>query len=225
MSSRFVTIDEVVNEASTYIGEATDLERLMMRQWVYRALNLIGPADENIKVCEIAVKDYAAVIPNDCVGLSYILDLALKDAHDNDIPYRYESGKERIHERIFTDSIPNEIPRQTEVSVDNKTIILSNNPNVKKVKLRYFSLSIDSNGDLMITEDMVFALVCFIRLAWAMRKNDNRSQIQQDREMWLGEMQRVKANRKMPSELEMRDIVKKWMTLIPALNRRTYNNF
>jgi len=223
--SRFVTIDEVVNEASTYIGEATDVERLIMRQWVYRALNLIGPADENIKVCDIDVCDYAAVIPQDCMGLSYILDLALKDAEGNDIPYKYESGAKRIHQPLFTDSIPQEIPRQTEVSVDNKTIILSNNPAVKKVKIRYFSLPVDSNGDLMITEDMVFAIVCFIRMAWAMRKNDNRSQIEQDRQTWLGELQRVKANRKMPSELEMRDIVKKWMTLIPALNRRTYNNF
>lgn len=213
--SNSVSLEEVVAEASTYIGEVTDAERNMMRQWVFRALNLIGPSRDNVKVCTIKPKDLSFTLPDDCIGSSYVIDIALYDSN-GEVAFTYEDGVKRIHN----------LGGGIDISMDGKYINMSSEAKaVAYAKIRYFSLPVNVQGELMITEDAVFAIVCFIRYAWAMRKNDNRSQIDQDRTTWIGEMQRVKANRKMPSELEATHILKRWASLIPALNRKTYSKF
>lgn len=70
----------------------------------------------------------------------------------------------------------------------------------------------------MIREDEKMAIIHFIRYAWAMRKNDNRSEIEQNRQAWMLESDRARARKKNITNEIMKSIVKRWSRLIADSN-------
>lgn len=222
--SRFVPLDQVTAEAMTVIGDADNKDRLIFRQWVYRALREIGVGKQNVEVCNLYPKDLSMQKPDDCTS---IIDIALFDVNNNEMLYKYHSGASRIHQNRNTYAADGtyspSVGSIIDLSEDDYYIHLGSNASeVAYAKIRYFKFPVDEDGLPKIPEDQVFAITMFIRYMWSMRKNDNRSEIDQNRYTWLSEKAAAKARSKMPSMLEGKQIAKTWMSMI---SKPFFDNF
>jgi hypothetical protein len=213
----YVKIDEVVAEAKSVISTADEQDEILMRQWVWRGLQDVGIAQDEIQVCTIYPKNFLAKKPADCRA---ILDIALYDSEGCQIKHVFRTGKKRLYPiaanapAVVSDDEVN--PLWVDVSEDRTNLILgSNATTVASVGIRYFSYPLDVDGLPMIRQDEVMALVYFCRFMWSLRKNDNRSEIEQNRNMWLLESDRARARKKLINNEQLKTITAVWRSLIP----------
>jgi hypothetical protein len=189
----------------------------------------LGLSDEDVKTVVLYPKNGLAKKPED---MRSMIDLSLYDSSGNQLTHKFHTGGKRIYEDqrlydaygITTGGIVNEIP--VDVSEDRWNIVLgTNGDHVYSIILRYFSYPIDpENGLPLIREDETMALLYFIRFMWAMRKDDNRSEIAEKQRMWYMESDRVKARKKMESlsPEKAKAIMRNWMRMIPSYNMQQY---
>jgi hypothetical protein len=214
----YVSLDEITSLARTFIGTSTEFDEILMKQWAWEALQDVGIAEDSIEVCTLIPKNLIANKPENCRAL---IDVALYDANGNQFYHVFRAGKKRIYTDTNIGSVINSdtgevIVARVDVSEDRNCIILgTNGADVASIMIRYFSYPIDAKGLPMIREDEKMAIVYFIRFAWAMRKNDNRSEIEQNRQMWLLESDRARARKKNITDEKVKTIIKSWMRLIP----------
>jgi|GEM_PF-5063951 len=214
----YVSLDEIAALARTFIGASDKADEVLFRQWAWEALQDVGISEDSIEVCTLKPKNLIVRKPENC---RVLIDLSLFDANGNEFRHVFRTGKKRIYRQELNPNgtylMPDgqRIPIIIDVSEDRDNIILgSNGTDVAYIMVRYFSYPIDANGLPMIREDEKMALVYFIRFAWAMRKNDNRSEIEQNRQMWLLESDRARAKKKNISNEKVKAIVKRWTRLI-----------
>lgn len=217
----YVTLDETVALARTTIATADEFDEVLMRQWVWEGLQDVGISEDSIEVCTLKPKNLIARKPENCRSL---IDIALYDVNGNYFQHAFRSGKKRIYPNtnlplIIENSTGYCIGPVVDVSDDRDSIILgTNGADVASIMVRYFSYPIDKNGLPMIREDEKMALVYFVRFMWSLRKNDNRSEIEQNRSMWMLESDRARARKKQITNEQVKTIVKRWMSLIPSTN-------
>lgn len=216
----YVSIDEVVSLARTTIGTSDKADEVLFLQWSWEAMQDLGISSDEIEVCTLVPKNLLAKKPDNCRAL---IDIALYDANGNRFHHVFRTGKKRIYpdftspQSIITTS--GEIPTTLDVSEDRHSIVLGTNAtDVSYIVIRYFSYPVDKNGLPMVREDEKMAIVYFIRHMWALRKNENRSEIAQNREMWMLESDRTRARKKNISNEQAKTIIKRWMRLIPDTN-------
>ncbi len=221
----YVSLDEVTALARTVIGTSDEQDEVLFRQWVWEALQDVGISQDSIEVCTLKPKNFFAKKPSNC---RVLIDLALYDANGNLFYHVFRAGKKRIYpQTLNTAVVTNDLTRVNmlpiDVSEDRDSIVLgSNATDVAYIEIRYFSYPVDKNGLPMIREDEKMAIVYFIRFMWAMRKNDNRSEIDQNRQMWMLESDRARARKKNITNEEAKTIMKNWMRLIPNFNFRQF---
>lgn len=226
----YVEMDEVVALARTMIGTSDNADEPVFRQWVWEAMQDLGRSEDEIEVCMLKPKNFMAKKPDNCRNL---IDLALYDANGNQFLHKYYPGKKRIYPQVpsfavVTDAISGETtttnrPMVVDVSEDRHNIILgSNGSEVAYMFIRYWSYPVDSKGQPMIREDEKMAIVYFIRYAWSLRKNDNRSEIDQNANQWYRESDRCRARKKNISNEAMKTIVRDWMQLINKTNFESF---
>jgi hypothetical protein len=218
----YVGIDEVVSLARTFIGTSDKSDEPLFRQWTWEALQDVGISEDSIEVCTLKPKNLIARKPDNC---KMLIDLALYDANGNQFYHVFRSGKKRIYaDTLIPSNITSavtgqSIPARVDVSDDRDSILLgTNGADVDAIVIRFFTYPIDKNGLPMIREDEKMAIVHFIRYAWAMRKNDNRSEIEQNRQAWMLESDRARARKKNITNEIMKSIVKRWSRLIADSN-------
>jgi hypothetical protein len=214
----YVPINEVVAEAISVVGVTSDdpeTLKAFARQWIWRAVQDLPVTEDNIKVCSIDVKNLMMKKPED---MRRFLDIALYDENDCYIPHTFYTGKKRIFPEP-TDCQP------VDLSEDPYAFILgTNGDNVAYGKVRYFAYPIDSDGYPMIREEDVLTCVYYVRLCASMRKNDNRSEIDQNRQMYMREADRARAKRKSMnmSEDKLKTVAKIMNRMIPLFNRSIF---
>lgn len=86
--ARFLTIDEVVAEASSALPKATDEERVLMRQWAFRTQYQIGFSKYNIMKSDkiYLTTEFAIAKPDD---LARTIDISLFNSLDQEIRINY----------------------------------------------------------------------------------------------------------------------------------------
>jgi hypothetical protein len=225
----YITIDTLIARAQTTIATSDPMDRNIWREWVWMGLQDLGLSDEDVKTVVLYPKNGLAKKPED---MRSMIDLSLYDSSGNQLTHKFHTGGKRIYEDqrlydaygITTGGIVNEIP--VDVSEDRWNIVLgTNGDHVYSIILRYFSYPIDpENGLPLIREDETMALLYFIRFMWAMRKDDNRSEIAEKQRMWYMESDRVKARKKMESlsPEKAKAIMRNWMRMIPSYNMQQY---
>ena len=83
MASEFLSIDSVVAEAASEIKNITEQEKVLCRQWAYRAMLRIGVSKLNIETSDpIAVSSWSAAKPT---NLFKTIDLAVINSEDKEI--------------------------------------------------------------------------------------------------------------------------------------------
>lgn len=228
---QYVSLDSVVAEAMGVVGEGYDAETLknLARQWVWRAVLKLPITDDNIKVCELKPKNLIMKKPSD---MRCFIEIALYDSNDCFIPHVFHAGKTRIYpdNRILlaatgTDALTpiNCIP--VDISEDEYGFYIgTNGDNVSKALVRYFAYPLDNDGMPLIREDDVLACIYFVRLQASLKKNDNRSEIAQNKDFYDQEIDRVRARRKSLalSEDRKKTIGAIMNRMIPNFNRSTF---
>jgi hypothetical protein len=201
--SKYVPISEVTAFAQTIIKSADNMDRNIWKYWVYLALLNLGISDDDVKVCTLHPKEYAAGLPPDC---RQIIEVSLFDANGNPLPHTFRAGKQRIYNdrRILREASTSEttindlVP--VDVSNDATHIHLgTNGSQVEHIVIRYFAYPLDQNGEPMVAQEDVMACAYFIRYMTALREDDNRSKIEQDKMDWFREADRSRARKKMSS--------------------------
>ena len=213
----YITIDTLISRAQTTIPNADSMDKNIWREWVWMGLQDLGLSDEDVKTVVLYPKEGLAKKPDD---MRVMIDLSLIDSNEKQLKHKFHAGGYRIYaDKRLYDTI-NEVP--VDVSEDRYNIVLGTNGNgVSKILIRYFSYPIDAKTKLpLIREDETMALIYFIRFMWAMRKDDNRSEIQEKQRMWYMESDRVKARKKMESLTpeKAKSIMKNWMQMIAPFN-------
>ncbi len=220
----YLSLDEVVASARTTIGTSDKMDEVLMRQWAWEGLQDVGISEDSIEVCTIKPKNLIAAKPENC---RVLIDLALYDANGCQFQHVFRTGKKRIYKNLdfplFVLDPGHPVPIIIDVSEDRNNIILgTNGANVTSIMIRFFSYPIDPNGLPMIREDERMAIIYYIRLMWSLRKNDNRSEIDQNRQMWMLESDRARARKKNITNEEFKSIVKRWARLIPDFNYQRF---
>lgn len=215
MEYRFAPMSEVVDTATLICAGATDEDRVIFRQWAFLGMMQIGPTKHWIKTCRIENKGGFMRKPKDFASL---VSLGLYDSSDAELRYEFFGEGARVHtDRTTTHALvgQDEPIGLIDLSEDAYNFILgSNGTDVDHALLRYLALPVDTNGELLIPEDNIFAVTTFIRWNWAMRKGDNQSEIQLARDTWYREKDRIYGDNKMPSTFDAKEFGKKYLSLI-----------
>ncbi len=222
---KYVPLNEVVAEAIAVVGDGgQDAETLkaLARQWVWRAIIDLPVTEDNIEVCRIDVKNLVMKKPD---GMRRFLDIALYDINGNYVPHRFHSGKKRIFPdtRIFPSNVNDEnnpVIVPADLSEDPYGFYLgTNGSTVSYGMVRYYAYPLDRDKMPMIPEEAVQMCVYFVRFSASMKKNTNRSEIQQNELLYKQEADRVRARYKASHNDNGKTIGDIFNRMIPDFNR------
>lgn len=212
----YVELNSVVSEAMASIGVGShdEVHKALARQWIWRAVIDLPVTEDNIKVCTITAKNLMLKKPGD---MRRFLEIALYDESDCLLPHLFQAGKERIY--------PNNECAPVDISENEYAFFIgTNGENVSYAKVRYFAYPLDKDGMPMIREEDVETCVLFVRYKASMRRNDNRSEIQQNKDFYEKEADRQRAKRKSSdlSSEKKKTIGRILNRMIPSFNRSPF---
>lgn len=224
MDNKFISLDECTALAISIIATATDEDRNLFRTWAAEAIKAIGVNSSWVRVCDLEIEEGSFKKPSD---MHAPIDIALYNSSGCEVAYTYHPDSvERIHVSRY------DVHNATVQETATNWVHLADDPfyfnlgsdrcGIVLMKLRYFATPTDKYGNLLIPDIYSLPLAYFCRFMWSLRKNDNRSEIDQNQDMWLREKDRVKGRMKMPSPLEMEAISAAWMSLFTLSGDRKY---
>ena len=226
--TKYVTLDSVVNEAIATLGLSgdDDLAKNFCRTFVWRFVVDLPITDDAIKVSKVYPKNLIIKKPPE---MRRALDVALYDSSDCLIPHIFHSGKQRtypnIEELAYTNSDGDVVYTGIDLSEDGQAYYLGTNGTpVSYALLRYFAYPLDSSGQPMIREEAVEAATLFCRYKWSLRKNENQSEIANNRLMYQQESDRCRARLKSfdMSEETRKEIAATLNRMLPNFNRSRF---
>lgn len=215
MSNVLIPLKEATAFAMSTIATATDEDRNIFGAWICESIKIIGPNRQWLQECILYPEDGSMRKPRE---MSNVVDIALYDSSNCELIFTYHPDTpSRIHIdrfQIHDITVQNQAFNRIDLSEDAFYFNLGDPQNrVSYAKIRYFAIPTDGNGDLLIPDLYRLPLAIFCRYMWSMRKNDNRSEIDQNYSMWLKESDRVRGRMKMPNQLEARAIASAWLNL------------
>lgn len=220
--NQLYNIDEAIAFVMSSIGTSTHEDKTIFRNWTVLGLRQIGPDKADVKVAKIVPNENGLVKKPD--DFTFGLDLSLFNSSGQELKYTVNHGGPRIHidrNVIHDTSVQDATTGRVYVSEDTYYYHISNGE-VGYVLLRYFSYPVDADGLPMIREEDMIAIMAFCRWMWSLRKNDNRSEIDQNYDTWLREMDRAKGRRKLPDQITAKGIFSRWLSLVNHPNESSY---
>lgn len=210
---QFISVEEIVANAATIIKDARKEDRNLFRQWAYIAERDIGFSTLNEKVFPTPVEDLCFAKPLDFAMAN---DLSLYDSQGREYRYSYKGTSKNLHRREDSEFLHD---RTIQVYEDSHFFSLSSNgTNITHAKLLYYAYPIDEDGDLLIPETHMVAIMSYIKWMWERRKSENPGMIQLERMEWEIESSRARSKNKMPSMLRGKEIAKNYMSMIDKLH-------
>lgn len=211
--NRFLEVDEVVANASTFIKGMSDELALIMRQWVWMAMRDIGPSYDLIETAEININDNSAAKPLDLTG--NIIDMAVYEENGEQIPHRYNYSGSKIHKGRERNKIDvYEDPNYIHFSDFEKT--------PSYVKIKYFKMPLDDCNEPLVPESHLNAIVAYLKFSYYFREGNDFGMIGMSKNHWEQERLKIRAKNKSVAGERAKQMVKEWMSIIP--NPR-YNRF
>jgi hypothetical protein len=218
MESRQLTIDEVTASVMNVVGEATNEDRLLFKQWVAECAQNLGANSTWMKNCELLPKDGSFLKPKD---LTATVDLALY-AGTTEVRHKFIANSPgRIH--VDRNQINATVSSTTtdysvvDLSEDVYYFHLGNGgTQVTKMKISYLAIPVDREGFPLTPESNLDAYKMYCRWMWALRQNSNQSFINQSYDMWLRERERARGRNKMPDRFRANEFFKKYLSMVNA---------
>ena len=229
MLEQFVSVDETINTALSFIEAADTMDRVIFRQWAYLALRQIGPSKAWVKDATLYPEDYVLRKPDDCYKL---IDVALFTEANQELDYAFRGQGTRIHNNrrlLNVVNTTNPITQVIDLSEDAiylhlGTSVTQASSLVAYAKISYLQLPVDENGQPMIPESQVMAIAMFIVWRWTAKQRENVSESALAKQDWIEHRNMAKSLNRLPSQLEGTEIARKWMTMLPNFTR-TFKGF
>lgn len=225
-SIRFTTMDELIAETSFRLACTDTAEELIFRNWVYRAIQLIGEAPTDVKTECVEVD--GLTISKPCDYLSGI-DMNLLDIAGNSIYFQFTEKGLMDSENSFR------LGTIKIVELDNCFTLSSTSKDygIVKAELSYFAMLQDENGEPLIREDFTEAIHAYIKYLY-LERNRNKyrahsniyplNEIEYAKNNWINLKGMTRGNSKMPSPLRAEAIMRKWMSAIPNFKNKRRNS-
>jgi hypothetical protein len=209
---RYISIDEVIGTAATYLEEISDEVATYMRQWVWLAMREIGPNYGDLVVEKVILVDGSARKPEYLTG--NVLELAVYNEDNHQIPTRFNYQGSRIN-------MKENHRHKVDVYEDRDYIHVSDHEsNPSYITIKYWKLPLDDCGLPLIPEDHLLAIVMFLLYSFQLRKSTDFGMMGMYERRWLQLRDKVKASNKSVSGLRAEQMVKEWMSLIPNSKKR-----
>lgn len=225
MEYPFVTMDQVVANSATLIQDTDPKNRNIFKQWTYLAERQLGFSGEHVAAKKIYIDNLTIKKPLEyAVGI----DLAIFDASDQEYKYHFRGWNKRIHNESSlvyagTNSSLSASVYEIGISEDPFYFYLdSTGSNISYANLKYYSYPIDERGDMLIPEHHLYAIMQFNYWMWQKRKGDNQAAIGMAKDDWKSARVEAKANNKIPSMLEGRDIARMHNSMIDKIMNYKY---
>ena len=227
----YVDYEEVVSESVAIIGLSGDDEiaKNFIRTWLWRGLQSLGTSEQMLQDTKVHVKNLLIKKPK----MKKLEEIALYDVNGNFIPHIWQTGK-RIYpnvEQYSYDVVLNEGTDEEETVTYYTPVDLSENKEcyvlgtngiqVSYALIRYWGYPLDSAGMPLIREDEVEALTLYARYKWSQRKNENQSEIRENKITWQQAADICRAEKKgsdMTNE-KRKKIAADFNRMLPNFNR------
>jgi hypothetical protein len=212
----YYTVDEVAANAATIIRGSTREDRHIYRQWVWNGERELGYSEMQVGSDCILVEDLAARKPDNYRKLK---DIALLDCNGNEYRAKMRGYFQRNHEDLLATEI-----RSIDIyENDNYFVLGSNGSIITHVKIDYYGMPLDADGNPKIPEHHMLPLMFFVKFMDALVRGENQSEISEAERRWKMEAAKCRGKNKMPSQPQAREIMEQWMTMIPQrLNQNEY---
>lgn len=218
-----VPIEQVVSTAMSVLEKADTADRAYFKEWVYLGLLEIGPNLAWYAEATLYPDTFTLKKPD---GFHSAIDLGLYDSSKNELKYVYRGMGTRIH--ASDNSLLNAAayaPTQgapIDVSEDEYYFHLgTNSTQVSYAVVKYWQIPLDENGDLLIPEMDIMALVQFLRYMWYMRKDDKTGMAMQ-KNSWIAARNEARGAHRTPSMLVGGEIARSWNSMIRKQRYKTF---
>jgi hypothetical protein len=101
----------------------------------------------------------------------------------------------------------------------------STGTDIDSVGLRYWSHPVDENGVIKIPEEHLYAIMIFVKYMNAERQGSSRLEISSLNREWKIQAAKIRGADKMPNQIEAREIITSWMSLIPKGVSTKYDTY
>lgn len=218
MESRQLTIDEVTSSVMTIIGESTNEDRLLFKQWVAECAQNLGANSTWMKNCELKPKDGSFQKPKD---LTATIDLALYDSSGRELTHRFignSPGRIHVDRNVINATISStNVSSIIDLSEDVYYFHMGNGGDqVATMQISYMAIPVDRQGFPLVPESNLDAYKMYCRWMWSLRQNNNQSFIAQSYEMWLRERERARGRNKMPDRFRANAFFKSYLSMVSA---------
>jgi len=224
-----ITVDELIAEAYSRTDSEDSRDEIIFRNWIYRSLKWIGPASSDIKTATIPVEDLSIRKPCD---YWFPVEMQLLSNQGGVFYFQYSNNSFIPSESLSRNNI--DCQRKIVIGEDNDFFhINSNGASIAKCELNYYALPIDDNGDPLISEESIEAVLAYINWNWLKRQRNRyrgrsmfpMSEIESAKMEWIAFKGMVQGNRKMPSPLQAETVMRKWVSALPNFqNKRRHKN-
>lgn len=215
--SSFVSAKQVIATAKSVLEGADTIDRSFFKEWVYLGLQELGPNISWFGNARVTPIDYSIQKPSD---LHSTISIALYDSEDKEIRFVYRGLGARIHESdnelVNDGTYAPALGAPVDLSEDAYYYNLGTSEGAQRVSyalIKYFRLPVDEEGDLMVPESDVLALVFFIRYMWYFRKDDKQG-IQLMHPLWIARRNETRASHNIPDMMVATEIARTFNSMI-----------
>jgi hypothetical protein len=217
----FITADEAVSQAMLSLGSEDTRDRLIFKEWIYRAERQIGYNALSLKTACVDVNDFTFDKPCD---MAQVIDIELYDSSGTlSTAYEFRGSGFFPSENSLSRNV---VMKES----DFEFVISSNATNVSRAEIKYYAFPIDEDKNILIPEIHLEAVIAFCEFMYIKReRNLHRdeipmSEVQYNEDRWHRMKADAKGKTKMPSILNAKDIMKRWMTLVPDMSSRGFRS-
>ena len=221
MASEYIGIKAAVAEACSTIKNVTEQEKVLSRQWIYRAIRQIGVGKVDIKISDnLTLTDWSVRKPDD---MAMMIDIALFDSADQEIIIKYkgrgQSSGDGTLSRIHQDARP--FVGAVNVTEDNDFFNVEefsdDTPANVYLVVKYYSYPVDDDGYPKVQDIHMEACIAYVRWQWAKRERVSLGEIQETRHTWLQEKASAYGRMKTPTEMEAKDSFRELNSMIQKM--------
>ena len=223
--SSFVPVDNVVAIAMSMNEQADTIDRAFLRDWIYLGLQEIGPNTAWYDEATLYPTDYSLRKPD---NMHSAIDIALYDSDGGELSYVFRGLGTRIHESdsplTNTGDYAPGLGAPIDLSEDAYYFHLGSNgmeSMVASAVLKYWKFPVDEHGDLMVPDSDVLALAKFVAYMMYFRKGDKQG-IQLTHPIWTAARNEARGAHKIPSQLEGKEIMRTFNSMIQKQRFKTF---
>lgn len=211
---RYIDVDEVIANASTFIEEMSDEMARIMRQWVWMAMRDIGPNYADITVEEIEASGSSVAKPANMIG--NFIDLGVYTSSGVEIPYRYNFDGGKVHSDCRTRT-------RIDIYEDEGFIHFSDFPvSPDYIIAKFYKMPLDDCGMPKVPESHLNAVVAYLKFCYYYRQARDFGMISIAKNHWMDERAKIRGKNKSIAGIRAKQIEKEWLSIIPKMNRRGF---